>query len=47
MEKEKATNSSILAWRIPRVEEPGRDSKVLDMTEVTEHALFKSDLKGK
>jgi len=24
MEKEMATHSSILAWRIPRMEEPGR-----------------------
>ena len=24
LEKEMATNSSILAWRIPRTEEPGR-----------------------
>ena len=24
LEKGKATNSSILAWRIPRTEEPGR-----------------------
>ena len=26
LEKEMATHSSILAWRIPRTEEPGRQS---------------------
>ena len=39
LEKEMATHSSILAWRIPRTEEPGRlqsiGSKESDMTEVT------------
>ena len=33
LEKEMATHSSILAWRIPWAEEPGR--KELDMTEAT------------
>ena len=35
LEKELATNSSILAWRIPWTEEPGRpwSSKESDMTE--------------
>ena len=36
MEKGKATHSSILAWRTPRTEEPGRlpgGLKELDMTE--------------
>ena len=37
-EKEMATHSSILAWRIPGTEEPGRlqsmGSQVLDMTEL-------------
>ena len=36
LEKEKATHSSILAWRIPWTEEPGRlqsmGSQELDMT---------------
>ena len=36
-----ATHSSILAWKIPWTEKPGRlqsiDPKGLDMTEVTEH----------
>ena len=36
-----ANHSSILAWRIPRTEEPGRlqplGCKELDMTEVTQH----------
>ena len=36
LEKEMATHSSILAWRISRTEEPGvyspRDRKELDMT---------------
>ena len=39
LEKGMATHSSILAWRIPRTEEPGRlqfmRSKELDRTEVT------------
>ena len=37
LEKEMATHSSILAWKIPWMEEPGRlqsmGSKELDMTE--------------
>ena len=37
LEKEMATHSSILAWKIPRTEEPGRYSpwslKESDMTE--------------
>ena len=37
LEKETATHSSTLAWRIPRTEEPGRlqsmGRKELDMTE--------------
>ena len=37
-----ATHSSILAWRIPWIEEPGRlqamGHKDLDTTGVTEHA---------
>ena len=36
LEKGMATHSSILAWRIPRIEEPGMDSprgrRELDMT---------------
>ena len=36
LEKEMATHSSILAWRIPRTEEPGRlqsmESQELDTT---------------
>jgi len=36
LEREMATHSSILAWRIPRTEEPGRlqfmESQELDMT---------------
>ena len=39
LEKEKATHSSILAWRIPQTEEPGRlqsmGRKESDVTEVT------------
>ena len=42
LEKEMATHSSILAWRIPWTEEPGGHSpqgcKELDMTEGTQHA---------
>ena len=42
LEKGMAPHSSILAWRIPRTEEPGRlqsmGCKESDMTEVTEHA---------
>ena len=41
LEKEKATHSSILAWRIPWTEEPGGQSlqgrKESDTTEVTQH----------
>ena len=33
LEKEMATHSSILAWRIPWTEESGGDHKELDMTE--------------
>ena len=39
LEKETATHSSILAWEIPRTEEPGQqqsiESKELDTTEAT------------
>ena len=39
LEKEMATHSSILAWRIPQMEEPGRlpsrGYTELDMTEAT------------
>ena len=37
LEKGTVTHSSILAWRIPWTEEPGRpwSRKELDMTEVT------------
>ena len=42
LEEDIATHSSILAWRIPWTEEPGRlqsiGHKESDMTEVTEHA---------
>ena len=40
MQKEMATHSSILAWRIPWTEEPGRawGHKESDMTEMTKHA---------
>ena len=45
LEKEMATHSSILTWRIPWTEEPGRATvhsvtKESDTTEVTEHASF-------
>ena len=44
LEKEMVTHSSILAWRIPRTEEPGRlqsmELKESDMTEVAEHVLI-------
>ena len=33
LEKEMATQSSILAWKIPWTEEPGRGHKESDMTE--------------
>ena len=33
MEKEMATHCSILAWKIPWMEEPGRGCKELDTTE--------------
>ena len=42
LEKGMATHSSILVWRFPRTEEPGRLQSIefanLDMTEATEHA---------
>ena len=44
LEESTATHSSILAWRIPRTEEPGGlrsiGHKVSDTNEVTEHALI-------
>ena len=30
MGKEMAAHSSILAWRIPRIEEPGEESKITE-----------------
>ena len=33
LEKEMATHPSILAWKMPRMEEPGRLQSKLDMTE--------------
>ena len=33
LEKEMATHSSILAWKIPWTEEPGRGHEELDTTE--------------
>ena len=36
LEKEMATHSSVLAWRIPWTEKPGRGRTELDMTEVTQ-----------
>ena len=41
LEEDVATYSSILAWRIPRTEEPGRLWKELDTTEATQHILNK------
>ena len=42
LEKGMATHSSILVWRFPRTEEPGRLQSIefaeSDMTEATEHA---------
>ena len=44
LEEGMATHSSILAWRIPWTEEPGRYSpwggKELDTTEVTEYSTM-------
>ena len=41
LEKDMANHSSVLAWRIPWTEEPGRPQSIghkeLDMTEMTEH----------
>ena len=40
LEKEMATHSNILAWRIPWTEEPGgleENPRELDTTEATEH----------
>ena len=48
LEKEMATHSSILAWRIPRTEEPGGleslGHKESDMTEATQHAHISWDM---
>ena len=49
LEEKKATHSSILAWRIPWTEEPGRlqsmgsqrDMTVSDTTDMTEHTRSK------
>ena len=42
LEKQMATHSSVLAWRIPQTEEPGvlqsMGSQGSDMTEATEYA---------
>ena len=50
LEEETATHSSILAWTIPGMEEPGGyspgDRKELDTTEVTEHTSNTSFKKG-
>ena len=49
LEKEMATHSSILAWRLPWTEEPGRlestGSQELEMTEQLNHHIF-TFLKG-
>ncbi|CAI9165239.1 unnamed protein product [Rangifer tarandus platyrhynchus] len=44
LEKEMATHSSTLAWKIPWTEEPGRlqGCKELDMTECLHFSLFHS-----
>ena len=51
LEKEMATPTSILAWRIPWTEEPGsyspRGCKESDTTEATEHALMLEEKKEK
>ena len=48
LEEEMATHSSILAWRIPRTEEPGGleslGHKESDMTEATQHAHISWDM---
>ena len=40
LEKEMATHSSILAWKIPWREEPGRLRKQLDTTEQFHYSLI-------
>ena len=45
LEKEMATHSSILAWRIPRTEEPGCSPwghKEVDTTELLTHCVYPS-----
>ena len=45
LEKGMATHFSVLAWRIPRTEEPGRQQFIglqIDMTEATECACMHS-----
>ena len=48
LEKELATHSSILAWRIPWTEEPGGLQSTglqrVDMTEVTQRTCMQVDL---
>ena len=49
LEKEMATHSSVLAWRIPWTEEPGRLQYMGSQTDTTErlHFHFPTPLKGK
>ena len=48
LEESMATHSSILAWRIPWTEEPGRlqpmGLKKLNMTEATQHARIVNNI---
>jgi len=50
LEKGMATHSSILAWRIPRTEEPAMGSKEMDTTErlthTHTHAITKTATQG-
>ena len=41
LEEDMETYSSILAWIIPQIEEPGRLWKELDTSEATQHILTK------
>ena len=40
LEKEMATHSSIIAWRIPRTEEPGVTNSQTRLSDFTFHFLF-------
>ena len=47
LEKEMATHSSILAWRIPETEEPGElQSKGLESPKKQQHCIYRNNVSG-